>query len=473
MFNDLREFIQKVDELGECKVIEGTDWNLEIGAITELLRDTPNPPLLIFDKIKGYEAGYRVATNMCITPRRIALALGLPLEASGIELVEAYRAKLKTEIKPIPPVEVKTGPVMENVLTGTNIDLFRFPTPKWNELDGGRYIGTGDMGIMRDPDGGWINLGVYRAQIHDKSTMTVGTWPGHDGEIIKRKYWARGQSCPVVITCGQEPMLWTAATREAAWGLSEYDVAGGWRNKPIDVVRGVTTDLPIPATAEIAIEGEIVLPEVETRLEGPFGEWSGYYARGIVPEPAMRVSAILHRDNPIIQGAPPCRYRREGGSIRKSAIAWNELDRNVPGVKGVWVIEEATSMGIMVISLKQEYPGHAKQAALVAAGSRTGARFTMLIVVDEDIDPSNMSQVLWVLGSRVDPETSIDVVGGRFGAAMFPMLSPEKRKRGDFEMSRLIILACKPYYWIKDFPASAGVSPELAKQIKEKWKELF
>ncbi|MFC2002624.1 UbiD family decarboxylase, partial [Chloroflexota bacterium] len=434
---------------------------------------SPNSPLFIFDKMKGYEAGYRVVTNLFATHRRIALALGLPLEARGIELVRAMRGKTSAGIKLLPPVEVETGPVKENLLTGADIDLFKFPTPKWNELDGGRYIGTGSMGIMRDPDGGWVNLGIYRVQIHDKSTATIVTVPGHDGEIIKRKYWDRGQSCPVVITCGQDPMLWCAAGWEAPWGLSEYDMAGWWRNKPVEVTRGVTTDLPIPATAEIAIEGEVVLPGGETRVEGPFGEWSGYYARGEVPEPVLRVTSILHRNNPIIQGNPPSRFNADWRMLRRAAMIWDELDRQVPGVVGVWMVEEASSFGMVVISLKQQYPGHAKQAALVAAGSRLGARATFVMVVDEDIDPSNTSELLWALGTRVDPETSIDVIGGRFGAAMFPMLPPEKRRRGDFEMSRAIILACKPYYWIKDFPPSIGMSPELAKKTKEKWKELF
>ena len=137
-FNDLREFIKKADDLGECLVVEGADWDLEIGAIASLRGELPNCPLLVFDKIKGYEAGYRVASNLFTSPQRAALALGLPLGARGADLVKALREKLRGGVKPVPPVEVNSGPVKENIKVGDEVDLLEFPTPKWHELDGGR-----------------------------------------------------------------------------------------------------------------------------------------------------------------------------------------------------------------------------------------------------------------------------------------------------------------------------------------------
>ena len=176
----------------------------------------------------------------------------------------------------------------------------------------------------------------------------------------------------------------------------------------------MSTDLPIPATAEIVLEGEIVPPEVETRDEGPFGEWPGYYAAGIRSMPAIRVKSILHRNNPIIQGNPPSRLPSVwslGRHIQKAAGLWNELDRQLPGVKGVWMIEEASVHSIPVISLRQSYPGHAKQAGLITAGSSTmNYMCRIIIVVDEDIDPSDTSEVIWALATRIDPEKSIDII---------------------------------------------------------------
>ena len=210
MFKDFREFIKKAEELEQINRIEGADWDLEIGLITELQLSVPDAPMLLFDKIKGYKPGYRVVTHFLATELLFNLAFELPLEARGLSVVQILRDKFKNEVKSIPPVEVKTGPVMENIHMGDEVDLFEFPTPKWHNLDGGRYIGTGDIVIQDDPEEHWINLGTYRVQVHDKNTATIYISPGKHGDIIRRKYWEKGQNCPVAVVCGLEPLLWTA-----------------------------------------------------------------------------------------------------------------------------------------------------------------------------------------------------------------------------------------------------------------------
>lgn len=472
---DLREFIQRVQGLGECKLIEGANWDLEIGAINAWQTSLNNSPMLLFDKIKGYKAGYRVVTNLFATDRRTALALGLSLEAKGIELVKAWRDKTKGEVKGIPPIEVKNGPVKENIQIGDEVDLFKFPVPKWHEFDGGRYIGTGDLVITRDPDEGWVNLGTYRVQIHDKNIATIYISPGKHADIIRRKYWAKGKSCPAVVTCGQDPMLFAPAGMSMPWGISEYDYTGWMKGEPVEVTKGVVNDLPIPAAAEIALEGEIMPPEVDSRVEGPFGEYTGYYASGERPEGSFRVKAVLHRNDPIIQGNPPSiPYRSTlGNGIRRAANVWNELDRNLPGVKGVWSVDEAQGASMIVVSIKQMYPGHAKQAAMVTAGCSTQAYMCRwIIIVDDDIDPSNINEILWCLGTRSDPE-SVDLIRECWGSPLDPMLTPDKRERGDTTHSTGIILACKPYHWINKFPRSIKVSPELIEETKRKWAKSF
>ena len=173
MFNDLREFLKRAEEMGQINRIEGADWNLEIGSITELQQSVPNAPLLLFDKIKGYKSGYRIITDFVNTELLVDLAMGFPLESRGVDLVRNWRDRFKDGIQPISPVEVKSGPIMENIHTGDEVDLFEFPTPKWHDMDGGRYIGTGDLIIQKDPDTGWVNMGTYRVQIHDKNTATI------------------------------------------------------------------------------------------------------------------------------------------------------------------------------------------------------------------------------------------------------------------------------------------------------------
>lgn len=473
--NDLRGFIEEARKLGECKTIEGADWDLEIGYISELALSHPSRQLMLFDNIKGYKAGYRVVSNVLESPRRIALGFGLTKDVrDDIGLVQALRNNLKAGFKEVKPIEVKTGPVKENIHTGDEVDLFEFPVPKWHEHDGGRYIGTGAMVIMKDPDEGWVNSGTYRVQAHDKSVATIHMVPGRHGEIIAKKYWSKGLSCPVAVVCGQDPTLWAVSSLDIAWGLSEYNYAGWLKKKPIEVVRGETVDLPIPAAAEIVLEGELISPEIETRIEGPFGEWEGYYSTGARPEPVFKVNAVLHRNDPILLGASPiiAPFSAQFGlGYLRSAQLWEELDKNMPGIRGVWYLPEARSRLIPVISMRQQFPGHAKQAALLAAGSYSGAyrmsRF--IIIVDDDIDPFNTSEVLWALATRCDPATSIDFISGRPGMGSDPILSPERRKRYDYTVSTALVYACKPYSWLKDFPRSVKGSPEALEKARQKW----
>jgi 4-hydroxy-3-polyprenylbenzoate decarboxylase len=339
MFNDMREFITKVEEVGACKTVEGADWNLEIGLITEWQSSEPGNKLLVFDKIKDYPAGFRVATNLFSTIERTALALGLSPGIKRMELVKALKEKLKEGYSNLlPPVKTENAPVKENIYLNEKVDLFKFPTPKWHRRDGGRYIGTGHAVITKDPDEGWVNLGCYRVEIQDKSTLTIWMVPGRDGDLMIRKWWERGKSAPVAIAVGLDPILWGASHFDLPWGVSEYDYTGGYRGKPVEVTKGITVDLPIPARAEIVLEGEMI--QGENREEGPFGEFTGYYATGITKVPAVRVKAILHRNDPIIHGAPPLLIPSAwtlAHSYRRAAHAWIELDRLIPGIIGVWL----------------------------------------------------------------------------------------------------------------------------------------
>ena len=473
MFNDLREYIKQVEELGEFRLVEGADWNLEIGAITQLVAVGANPPTLLFDKIKDYEAGYRVLTLPCSTDKRLALILGLPLEASGLGLINIVRDKLNEPLELIPPVEVKGGPILDNVHTGDEIDLFQFPTPKWGELDGGRYIGSGDFVIVRDPDEGWINVSTHRVEIQDKSTATILLEPGQHLGMIREKYWSRGQNCPVAVVCGADPLLTSVAGWRIPWGMSEYDYAGWWKKKPVEVVKGPTTGLPIPSHAEIVLEGEIVPPEVDTRVEGPFGEFTGHYAPAGTA-PAFRVKGVLHRNDPIILGVLP--YLGPGistwvGEALSAARIWNALDRIIPGVKGVWCGSEFGVGRSVIISLKQNYGGHAKQAALAALSQHSMCK-RYIIVVDDDIDPSNHLEVLQALGNRADP-ASFEITTGSWASVLDPMLTPEQKRTGDITSSVAIILACKPFHWISEFPIPMKLSPELREKVVKKWGKLL
>jgi len=477
MFDDLRGFIQAAEEIGQCKVVEGAHWDLEMGLITEWQAASQDSPMLLFDKIVDYKSGFRVAANLFSNNLRTFLALGLPLEGTAMEQVKRWREKEKS-VKLIPPREVDSGPVMENIKVGDEVDLFEFPAPKWHIRDGGRYIGTGDMVITKDPEEGWVNAGTQRVQIHDRNTATVVMSPGRHNEIIRRKYWARGQNCPIAVSCGQAPLLWAASNFALPWGVSEYDYAGGLMNRPFEVVKGKTTGLPVPAKAEIVLEGELLPPGVDDQREGPFGEWAGYYSDNeekILP--ALKVNSIMYRNDPIIQGNPPLIMPLDyalGRHIRRAGLIWEELSKKIPGVKGVWIIEGGTIHGGLVISLKQEFAGHAMMAAMTAAGSYAVAyMLKWVIIVDEDIDPTNMHEVNWALGTRIASEDAIHIIKGCWGSFADPALPPDKRSRKHYDHILTIILACKPFDWIEHFPPSIKSPPEALEKVKNKWRHLF
>ncbi|MBI4333629.1 MAG: UbiD family decarboxylase [Chloroflexi bacterium] len=472
---DLRPYLTKLETLKELQRIEGADWDLEIGTLTELY-DEKQGKALLFDRIKDYPAGYRVATNLMATPRRLAITLGFPPDIRHIDLVRSIRDKFNS-LKPVQPVTVSSGPVLENVFKDGEVDLLKFPAPKWHELDGGRYIGTADMVIMREPKGNWVNVGTYRVQLHDRTTLGLYISPGHQGRLIREMYWAEGKPCPVAVVFGAHPLVWTPSFLAFPWGTEEYTLCGGLLGEPLQLVTGEYTGLPIPAYAEIAVEGDCPPPGVESRPEGPFGEWPGYYGSGERTEPVIRVKRVLHRNDPVLCGSPPMKPPCSGNAsfVMRAGNIWHELERlGIPGIKGVWNMRAGGSRFLNVIAIEQKYAGHAKQVAMAAMSGQEGAyhgRF--VIVVDDDIDCTNDEDVLWAMATRCDPATSIEIIHNCWSTPLDPTLPPEKRAKGDFSNSRAIVLAVRPFHWRKDFPKVNRASDALRETTLKKWGHLF
>ncbi len=472
MFSDLRAFLTKTDELGELRRIDGADPDLDVGGLTELMAERSGPALL-FDSLKGYAKGFRIVCNPYLSDKRTSIALGLPLGSTRLRLVQDWRNRLK-DFKLAPPVEVKDGPVRENIYKDEKIDLNIFPTPQWHEYDGGRYIGTGSVCILKDPDSDWTNLGIYRLQIHEKNLAGIQVEAHTHGRIILEKYWDRGLSCPVAVAIGVDPATFISAIQRVPIGVSEYDYAGWINGSPIEVMVGETSGLQVPVNSEIVIEGEVPPPGKEQRDEGPFGEFTGYYAGGVSPKPVLKVKSIMHRTDPIMHGAPPLRPPQTNNltfDIVGVPRVWDELDRSIRDVKGVWSML-LSGDHIVVVSISQKYAGHAKQAGLLVAGMPLAIN-RFVIIVDDDIDPSNNDEVLWALGTRVDPTNSIDIVRDCLSTPLDSMIPPDKRSRGEFTTSKAVINACRPWGWRKEFPKDVRSSPELREKTLKKWNDLF
>ena len=475
-YEDLREWIEEADKLGEVRYVDGLSWEREIGMATELLHHSDPAPAAVFDNIPGYPKGFRVLTNF-FGGKRQNMTIGFAEGLNRLELSEGFLEVYENEDnQPVLHEIVDDGPIFENVITGDDVDITMFPTPKWHEGDGGRYIGTGCYNVTRDPEEDWINVGTYRVMIHDEKTVGFYISPGKHGRIHRDKYAARGEMMPSAIVLGGDPMTFLMSSSEVPYGLCEFDLMGGLRGKPIECVKGKITGLPFPANAEIVIEGWI--DPKEFRLEGPFGEWTGYYASDVREEPVMHVEAIYHRNDPIMLGCPPqrppdelARYR----AVARSALLKRSIKAaGVPDVTAVWAHEVGTARMLVALSIKQRYAGHAAQAGHVACQCHVGAYAgKYVIVVDDDIDVSDLEQVIWAMLTRSDPATSIDIVKNAWSTPLDPRIPPEEKAKKNFTNSRAIIDACRPYHWRDKFPKVNMPSAELAKETRERFSYLL
>ena len=475
-YDGLRSFLAQCEELGELRKITGADWDLEIGALTESTSELiPEPPALLFDEIKGYPAGFRILSLPMASRVRTALALRMPTDTPTMELVRKAARKVR-DAPSVPPVEVETGPVMQNVMMENEVDLLRFPALRAHRRDGGRYIGTGDTFINRDPESGYVNMGTYRMQVHESNVLGLWQSPGQQGRLIAERYWKQGKPCPVVATFGGDPLLLMASFTKFAWGISELDGVGGLLGHPVEVIPGPITGLPIPAHAEIAIEGEIPPPEVDLREEGPFGEWTGYYAGGTLGtgenQPVIHVKAIYYRDDPILlnmapqwPGAPHHGVRFEGG------ILWDQLEAaGVPGITGAYI----HNAFFVVVAIEQRYAGHAKQAGMATLGCAAAARNgRFVVIVDDDIDPSNLKEVWWAITSRCDPAGDIQTVGNTWASPLDPRMPRDRSATGPHVNSRAIVYAVRPWQWKDEFPMVNRIDADQRAEVVEKFKSIL
>jgi len=475
---DLRYWLEKAEAIGQLKEAIGVDFKFELGAITDINAKRGGPALL-FKNFKGYRKDFSVLTGSMMNAATLGLTMGFEGKLNNLEVVDKV-AEILRSIEPTAkdfPVEyVTTGPVMENVVTGNDVDLTIFPTPIWHELDGGPFIGTGCWQIHRDPDSGWTNVGTYRNQLLGRNILGNYISPGHHGNIIRQKYWEKNEPCPVVVCFGAHPLFLLMGSSDVPAGVDELAWAGAIAGRRVPVIKGPVTGLPIPADAEIVVEGFVT--KGDEKIEGPLGEFTGYYAGGKKSEPVIQVKALYYRNQPILVGSPPCRppsdFSYQFSVMRSAAIKESLRKAGVPAVKGVWVCEAGGGRMWLVTSITQKYAGHASQAAAIACNCQAGglmARYS--IVVDDDIDPSNNDDVIWAMSTRSDPASDFDILRQCWSNPLDPILTDDDKTQHRLFNSRAIINACKPFDRLKSFAPVAEASPALTKATMEKWAHLF
>ena len=475
---DLREWLSRVEEIGELtRVSQPVDRDEEMSAISYLVAKQQPSPAVLFERPRGFDKsriGAKLLWNILgPSVKRVALTLEEPADTPTVELIRRVKDKLKRRL---PPLEVPAdqAPIYQNTITGKNIDLSLLPIPRHWPLDGGLYAGTGDAVITRDPDSGYLNIGTYRMMVQGKSQVGLYLSPGKDARLHITRAWQQGKPINVAAAWGIDPLFMLVGSQTFPKNVSEYEYAGGIKGQPIPVVRGKKSDLLIPANAELVIEG-IIRPN-SVKAEGPFGEFPGYYGRPEAGCPLVDITAVHYRSQPILTNAlmadyPSC---EQSGffSVIRSAKIWDDLDKlGIPGIHGVYAHPAAAGgFGMTVISLEQRYAGHAAQVLALAAQVPGGAYYTKwIIAVDEDVDPTDMDQVIWAMASRCNPIDDIDILRNTWSTWLDPTQNPpEKRPYG----SKALINACKEHRHLPVFSKRTTLRKKVYDQIAARWNEL-
>jgi UbiD family decarboxylase len=423
---DLRQFIELLERDGDLiRVRNEVDRKFEISGHIRNSSDVEGPALF-FENVKG--SAIPVVGGL-YSNRRLMLKA---LEATEDDAVDKYLAAMK---KLAPPRLVKTGPCKEVVNTGKDVSLDLFPIPIYSEFDSGPFI-TAGVAISKDIDDGGKNASIYRFEKHDATHLGMLADPPHHLGIHYRKAEQQGKTLDVAIAIGVSPGVQICTQWEAAYGIDELTLAGALQGEPLEVVKCETVDLEVPARAEIIIEGKI--KPNERRMEGPFGEYTGYYT-GAYPKPVIEVTAITHRRNPIFHAALtglPTTDNHVMKMIPVEASCYAFLKQRFPGVCKVH-FHGAGGVGLLCIVAIRQNTKYEARNMLATMLSAQGTK--VVIAVDEDVDIFDLDKVMWAVCTRSQADRDL-IVMPRMAAFQ---LDPSMPERG--VMTTMGIDATRPF----------------------------
>lgn len=474
----VRPWLAGAERLGELvRVAAPVDPEEEMGAIAYLLGKRAPYPAVLFEQPAGHDAlgvGASSLWNLLGSSyRRIAMTVGQEPDQHVLDLVAGMKTRMGTRIPPriVPRTE---APVLEHTLDGDDLDLTKLPIPRHWPLDGGRYGGTADIVVTRDPDDGHLNVGTYRMMVQGPRRTGLFLSPGKDARLHIERAWGRGESLPVVAAWGVEPLFMMFGSQGFPKNLSEYDFIGGLVGEPAPLVEAPVTGLAIPADAEFVVEGEIRPGSIHP--EGPFGEFTGYYGTAYEDAPSVEIHAAHFRRRPVLTNALMADHpsNEQGGffSIIRSARIWNDLDTlGIPGIRGVFAHPAgAGGFGFTAVSIDQQYAGHVAQVLALAAQVPGGAYVgKWTVAVDDDVDPSDIDQVLWAMTTRCDPATDLDLLRDTWSTTLDPSRFPPLERRYG---SKVLVDACRPHRHLADFPERTRVRASVYRDLAARWSEL-
>ncbi|MDX2179981.1 MAG: menaquinone biosynthesis decarboxylase [Bryobacteraceae bacterium] len=478
-YTDLREFVRALDKAGELKRIPfEVDPHLEITAFADRSVKLGGPALL-FEKPKG--SNVPLLINAFASKRRMQIALEVDdydsiaqriADYLQMKMPEGILNKLKmlpmlAEVGSFFPKIVKDGACQEVVLQGADVDLKKLPVLHCWPDDGGPYI-TLPMVFSKNPITGKRNCGMYRMQVYDSRTTGMH-WQTHkQGAEHYRRLLAEGQvtKMPVAVAIGCDPATMYSAILPLPPDIDEMMIAGFLRTKPVEMVKCRTSDLEVPANAEIVLEGYVTLGEL--RREGPFGDHTGFYSLAD-DYPVFHVECITHRKNPVyattIVGPPPMEDFYMGQAIERIFLPLMRMQ--LPEVLDMCLPAEGIFHNLMLVKIRKSYPGHARKVMHAIWGLGQAMFTKVIVVMDEDTDIHNVSEVAWKALNNIDPERDIEFAHG-------PIDSLDHASRLPNYGSKMGIDATKKWPaegFTRPWPDVIKMSPEVTQRVDAMWKK--
>lgn len=479
VYNSLHEFIEELERVGELKrIATKVSPILEITEITDRVCKNQGPALL-FEQVEN--SSIPVVTNAFGSMKRMALALGVEdINQIAMEFENLINTSppdnLIDKLKLIPkisqfasfiPKKISSG-VCKEVIKRDNFSLDFLPILKCWPNDGGRFI-TLPIVITKNPKTGIRNLGMYRMQVYDSKTTGMHWHPHKGGAKHFQLYKELGEKMPVAVCLGGDPAIIYSATAPLPEDTDELIFAGFLRKKPVEIVSCETINLQIPANSEIVLEG-YVDPNEELRLEGPFGDHTGYYSLEEM-YPVFHITCITHRKNPIypatIVGKPPmedCFLAKATERIFLPLIKLifpEIIDINLP-IEGVF-------HNLAFVSIKKSYPGHAKKVMHGLWGLGQLIFTKIIVILDEDVDVQNLQEVIWRLGNNIDPERDFTFVQGPVDTLNHAAPYPGLGSKVGIDATRKF----KEEGFMRQWPEDIKMAKEVKKKIDSLWHALF
>ncbi|MFC2001331.1 UbiD family decarboxylase [Chloroflexota bacterium] len=413
---DLREWLGQLESEGELlRIKEELSLEPDIGALGKAVCDLQGPGILA-ENIAGYKTGLCIGLSASF--KRSAMAMGLPSEASFKEVKAKWKSAF--EKYPVKARMVKDAPCKENIVLGENVNLFQFPVPRINIDDASFYL-TKTMCITKDPESDWVNVGMYRAMLLDRNRTGLMMQHFQQGAAHYFRARERGQPLEMAIAYGTAPHIPLVSGCPIPWGWNEFDFAGALRGEPEELVMAETVNLPVPATAELVLEGELKEPAV---FEGPFGEFAGSYSTAYMT-PVFEVKAITYRNDPIMDHLYIGRGRTETDYMTDLPTISSIEQELKPRFPEITEIAFLTPKWLNCV-VQGKWTNRSQPIKVMSAvwGARSLINPKMLTIVDEDIDPWDADEVMWAIGARCQADTDVYTLPGMY-AALDPSQSSE------------------------------------------------